>query len=74
MITSYRIAVTETESGESVLETTAAASDTLLIVNSLNPHFTYGCTIAAVTIAIGPQTSAQVTTLQEGNAWICCMH
>ena len=67
MITSYRITVTGVESGERVLETTAAASDTLLIVNSLDPHFTYRCSIAAVTIAIGPETSAQVTTLQEGN-------
>ena len=67
MITSYRVTVTEVESGESVLETTAAASDTLLIVSSLDPHFTYRCSIAAVTIAIGPETSAQVTTLQEGN-------
>ena len=70
MITSYRITVTEVESGERVLERTVAASDTLLIVNSLNPHFTYRCSIAAMTTAIGPGTSAQVTTLQEGNPWI----
>ena len=67
MITSYRITVTEVESGERVLETTAAASDALLIVNDLDPHFTYHCSIAAMTIAIGPETSAQVTTFQEGN-------
>ena len=67
VITSYRVTITEVESGERVLERTAAASDTLLIVNSLDPHFTYRCSIAAVTVAIGPETSAQVTTLQEGN-------
>lgn len=67
MITSYRVTITEVESGERVLERTAAASDTFLIVNSLDPHFTYRCSIAAVTVAIGPETSAQVTTLQEGN-------
>ena len=67
MITSYRITITEVESGEEVLDRTAAATDTLVIINSLTPHFTYRCTIAAVTIAIGPQTSAEVTTLQEGS-------
>ena len=67
MITSYRITVTEIESGERVLETTAAASDVLLIVNDLDPHSTYRCSIAAVTVAIGPETSTQVTTFQEGN-------
>ena len=67
MITSYGITVTEVESGERVLEMTAAASDALLIVDSLNPHFTYRCSIAAVTIATGPEASAEVTTFQEGN-------
>ena len=66
MITSYRITITEVESGERVLETTAAASDTLLVVSDLDPHFTYRCSIAAVTVAVGPETSAEVTTLQEG--------
>ena len=69
VITSYRITVTEVESGERVLEMTAAASDTLLIVDSLNPHSTYRCSIAALTIATGPEASAQVTTLQEGNLY-----
>lgn len=69
VITSYRVTITEVESEERVLERTAAASDTLLIVNSLDPHFTYHCSIAAVTIAIGPKTSAEVTTFQEGNPY-----
>ena len=66
MITSYRITVVEIESGGRVLERTAAASDTLLIIDSLDPHFTYRCSIAAMTVAIGPVVSAEVTTLQEG--------
>ena len=53
-----------------VSERTAAASDTLLIISSLDPHFTYRCTIAAVTIAIGPETSVEVTTFQEGNPMV----
>ncbi len=69
MITSYRITIAEAGSGERVLETTAAATDTLLIVNDLDPHFTYRCSIAAVTVAVGPETSADVTTLQEGNLY-----
>jgi receptor-type tyrosine-protein phosphatase Q len=67
VITSYRITITEVESGGRVLETTAAATDTLLIINDLDPHFTYRCSIAAMTIAIGPVISAQVTTFQEGS-------
>ena len=67
IIISYRVTVTEVESGERVLTRTAAASDTLLVVDSLDPHFTYHCSIAAVTIAIGPETTAQVTTLQQGD-------
>ena len=63
----YRITVTEVESGERVLEATAAASDALFIINDLDPHSTYRCSIAAVTVAIGPEMSAQVTTFQEGN-------
>ena len=69
VITSYRITVTEVESGERVLEMTAAASDTLLIINSLNPHFTYRCSISAVTIATGPKISTEVTTFQEGSPY-----
>ena len=67
VITSYRVTVTEVESGETVLERTEAASVTFLIVDSLDPHFTYSCSIAAVTIAIGPETLVEVTTFQEGN-------
>ena len=70
VITSYRITVVEVESGGRVLERTTAASDTLLIVDSLDPHFPYRCSIAAVTIAVGPEISAQVTTFQEGNPYI----
>ena len=66
VITSYRITVTEIESGE-VLQRTTSASDSLLIISSLHPHFTYHCAIAAYTIAIGTETFAEVTTLQEGN-------
>lgn len=48
------------------MQRTASASDSFLIVNSLRPHVTYRCTIAAYTIAVGPETFVDVTTLQEG--------
>ena len=67
VITSYRVTVTEVESGERVLEMTAAANDTLLIVKFLDPHSSYRCSIASVTIAAGPEISTEVTTFQEGN-------
>ena len=65
VITSYRITITNIETGE-VMQRTASASDSFLIVNSLRPHVTYRCTIAAYTIAVGPETFVDVTTLQEG--------
>jgi receptor-type tyrosine-protein phosphatase Q len=74
MIISYRIIIAEVGSGERVLETTTAATDTLLIINDLDPHFTYRCSIAAVTVAVGPETSAEVTTLQEGNSYCMIMY
>ena len=67
VLTSYRITVTEIESGE-VLQRTVSASDSFLVVNSLRPHSLYRCTVAAFTIAIGPEANYEVTTLQEGNA------
>ena len=65
VITSYRITITAVESGE-VLQQTASASDSFLVISSLSPHFTYRCAIAAYTIALGPETFSDVTTLQEG--------
>ena len=69
VITSYRITLTDTESGQ-VSQRTTAANDLVLIIDSLLPYHTYQCTIAAFTVAIGPETSAQVTTFQEGTSTI----
>ena len=65
VITSYRITITTVESGE-VLQQTASASDSFLVVRSLSPHFIYRCAIAAYTIALGPEIFSDVTTPQEG--------
>ena len=56
--------ITELEGGV-VLERTTPPSDSVLIVDSLRPYFTYQCSIAAFTIAIGPEATAEVTTLQR---------
>ena len=70
VITSYRIAVTEIESGE-VLRRTTSASDLFLVVNSLHPHSSYQCAVAVFTVAIGPEAYDEVTTLQEGILTAC---
>ncbi len=37
-----------------------------VIVNELHPYYSYNCTVAAVTVAEGPLTSAVVMTLEDG--------
>ena len=60
VITSFRITITDVGvtiiegTGGVVIERSAQASSTLLVVDSLSPHSSYRCTIAAFTIAIGP--------------------
>ena len=71
VITSYRITITEIEGGE-VLQQTTSASDSLIVVHSLRPYYTYQCTIAAFTVAIGPNAITEVTTFQEGNKLSSC--
>lgn len=72
VITSYRITITEIESGL-VLEMTTTSNESLIIVNSLHPYSTYLCSVAAFTIEIGPKATAEVTTFQSGKSTICVM-
>ena len=72
VIVSYRITVTDVESREVVQQTSSSAS--LLIVDSLNPYHTYQCSIAATTIAVGPEAFVEVTTFQEGNYFLQVLH
>ena len=65
VITSYEVTITDDESGE-VLQRTTSAAESLLVVDSLRPYHTYQCAIAAFTVAVGPQSYAEVTTFQEG--------
>ena len=71
VITSYRITIAEIE-GVEVLQQTTSASASLLVVHSLRPYYTYRCTIAAFTVAIGPDVIAEVTTFQEGSNLSSC--
>ena len=65
IITSYHITITESETGN-VFEFSRDGTDSLIIVNSLHPFYTYLCTVAAFTIGLGPHATVEVQTLQEG--------
>ena len=65
IIQSYRISVTELETG-SVLNFTTDETATQQIVNSLHPFYNYRCTVAAFTIGLGPSATTDVQTLPEG--------
>ena len=65
IIRSYRISVTELETG-SVLNFTADETATQQIVNSLHPFYNYRCTVAAFTVGLGPSATTDVQTLPEG--------
>ena len=64
VISSYRITITEIDSGQ-VLHRMTSTGDSL-IISSLRPHITYRCAIAAFTTASGPESLAEVTTPQKG--------
>ena len=65
IIRSYRISVTELETG-SVLNFTADETATQQIVNSLHPFYNYHCTVAAFTTGLGPSATTDVQTHPEG--------
>lgn len=65
VLMSYRVLVTEAETGEMFQQTTAFDSSSL-IINSLHPYTNYQCSVAAFTIAFGPKAYAEVRTLPEG--------
>ena len=66
IIRSYRISVTELETG-SVLNFIADETATQQIVNSLHPFYNYRCTVAAFTVGLGPSATTDVQTLPEGS-------
>ena len=66
MIVSYFITVKEIETSFTRTFYTDV-TDNLFIVNSLHPFYNYNCSVAAVTIGLGPATFSTVQTLPEGN-------
>ena len=68
LIRHYIVRCTELENGAMFQQMTVNSS-TERLVDSLHPHYSYYCAIAAVTIAEGPFSSnITVTTTQDGIA------
>lgn len=66
LIRHYIVRCTELESGAMFRQMTINSS-TERLVDSLHPHYSYHCAVAAVTIAEGPFSSnVTVTTAQDG--------
>ena len=68
-ITSYYINVLELETNI-VRNFTAVPTDSIYVVNSLHPFYSYNCSVAAYTNGLGPSDHFTVQTLQEGNIYL----
>ena len=64
VIQAYYITITELETS-TTLDFEADGTDTLLIVNSLQPFYNYNCTIAAFTVGVGPTAYRITQTLPD---------
>ncbi len=69
VVVRYYINITEAETGD-LLQLEADGTDVVVIINSLHPHYTYVCVIAAFTIGLGPSAHAEVITDSEGKCSI----
>lgn len=64
----YVVSITEQESGQYVLEDVEVeAGVTEFAVINLIPYTVYSCSVAAVTVARGPEAVITVLTNEEGN-------
>ncbi len=64
IIRHYEVNLTEMETGTVLTYTTV---NTNISVSALHPAYTYLCSVAAVTVAVGPETDPIViTTLEDG--------
>lgn len=66
MIQQYTIRITEVETGA---VTTLYTEATTVNVSSLHPYYTYSCTVAAETIALGPFSYPVQIQLPESGMW-----
>ena len=64
-ITSYRITVSELETGL-VRTFSTVPTDNIYVVNYLHPFYNYNCSVAAYTIGLGPIAYSEVQTPQDG--------
>lgn len=65
-IVEYRVRVKETDTGTISITT---VTDTSLTLSSLHPYYTYSCSVAAVTVGIGPYSTAiNITTDEAGKS------
>ena len=67
IIQRYTIWITELETGQSI---TLTSESTTVNVTSLHPYYTYNCSVAAETTAIGPFSSPIVIQLPESGMYI----
>ena len=63
IIQEYNVTVTEQETGQVSYHTTTML---YIVINDLHPFYTYKCTVAAVTIGIGPITSLVIQMPEDG--------
>ena len=61
-IVEYRVRVTETNTG---MVSASTVTDRSLTLTSLHPYYIYSCSIAAVTVGIGPYSIAINVTTDE---------
>ena len=66
IIQRYSIWITELETGRSIALT---SESTTVNVTSLHPYYTYNCSVAAETSAIGPFSSPVVIQLPESGMY-----
>lgn len=67
IIANYTANVTETETGRTFSVVTAQTTVTL---SSLHPFYTYNCTVAAVTVDLGPFSAPVVLEMPEDGKFV----
>ena len=63
IIRNYLVNISVVESGEHFHQLTS--NTTVLVVDELQPYYTYSCIVAALTVGTGPFTEASVVQLPE---------
>ena len=64
-VQSYTITVFETNTNTTTQEHKDFLHNTIILVN-LHPNYAYNISVAAFTVGLGPSTSIQLMTLEDG--------